>query len=98
MKKTYIVHKSISPMDVRGLCVQQNWYTRGTNLEYEAMLQNLVDEHHMTRDNITDQDIIALAEDIAEHSDLEDLEPETDAVACIAFELARLVTTIFEAV
>ena len=42
--------------------------------------------------------IIALAEDIAEHSDLEDLEPEADAVACIAFELARLVTTIFEAV
>ena len=52
----------------------------------------------MNRDNITDQDIIALAEDIAEHSDLEDLEPEVDAVACIAFELARLVTTIFEAV
>ena len=98
MKKTYIVHKCLDPMTVRGLCIQQNWYTRGTTLEYEKMLQSLLDEQHMFRDNITDQDIITLAEDIAEHSDLEDLESETDAVACIAFELARLVTTIFEAV
>ena len=98
MNKTYIVHKCLDPMAVRGLCIHQNWYTRGTTAEYEKMLQSLLDEHHMSRDNITDQDIIALAEDIAEHSDLEDLEPEADAVACIAFELARLVTTIFEAV
>lgn len=98
MKKAYIVHKCLEPMAVRSLCIQQNWYTRGTTLEYERMLQSLLDEHHMSRDTITDQDIIDLAEDIAEHSDLDDLEPETDAVSCIAFELARLVTTIFEAV
>lgn len=98
MKKTYIVHKCISPMELRSLCIQQGWYTRGTTLEYEAMLQNLVDENHMTRDDITDQDIINLAEDIADHSNLEGLEPEADAAACIAFEIARLVTTIFEAV
>lgn len=98
MKKTYIVHKCLDPMAVRGLCIQQHWYTRGTTLEYERMLQSLLDEHHMSRDNVTDQDIIDLAQNIAEHSDLEDLEPETDPVPCIAFELARLVTTIFEAV
>ena len=98
MKKTYIVHKCLDPMAVRGLCIHQNWYTRGTTAEYEKMLQSLLDEHHMSRDNITDQDIIALAEDIAEHSDLEDLEPEADAVACIACALARRVTTSVEAV
>ena len=95
MKKSYTVHKCLDPMAVRGLCIQQHWYTRGTTLEYERMLHSLLDEHHMSRDNVTDQDIIDLAQDIAEHSDLD---PETDAVSCIAFELARLVTTIFEAV
>lgn len=98
MKKSYTVHKCLDPMAVRGLCIQQHWYTRGTTLEYERMLHSLLDEHHMSRDNVTDQDIIDLAQDIAEHSDLDDLEPETDAVSCIAFKLARLVTTIFEAV
>ncbi len=53
MKKSYIVHKVIDPMSVRSLCIQQHWYTRGTTLEYEAMLQSLLDEHHMSRDDNT---------------------------------------------
>ncbi len=96
MKKSYVVHKVIDPMSVRSLCIQQHWYTRGTTLEYEAMLQSLLDEHHMSRDDITDQDIIELAENIVQHSDLATM--DDDPVASIAFELARLVTTIFEAV
>ena len=38
MKKSYTVHKCLDPMAVRGLCIQQHWYTRGTTLEYERML------------------------------------------------------------
>ena len=53
MKKSYVVHKVIDPMSVRSLCIQQHWYTRGTTLEYEAMLQSLLDEHHMSRDDNT---------------------------------------------
>lgn len=95
MERTYIVHKFIDPMAVRSLCIQRHWYTRGTTQEYEQMLQGLLDEHFMSRDDITDQDIIALAENIVEHSDLEYM--DNDPVASIAFEVARLVTCVFEA-
>lgn len=82
MKKTYIVHKCLEPMAVRSLCIQADWYTRGTTLEYERMLQSLLDEHHMSRDTITDQDIIDLAEDIAEHSVLTTWSLRPTAVSC----------------
>lgn len=98
MKKRYIIHKCISPMEVRMLCMKQNWYTRGTGIDYEQMLDSLLDKDHMSRDNITDQDILDLSENIVQHSDLGDLEEGTDPVAHVAFEVAQLVRTIFEAV
>ena len=48
--------------DLRALCIAENWYTEGTNDEYDKLLV-------MTKkDNITTDDIVEMATDIIEHS------------------------------
>ena len=47
------------------------------------------------KDNLTTEDIIGIALDIARHSDLGDVEPETDILASIAYEIARAASTRF---
>ena len=52
--------------DVRSFCIHNNLYTRGDNEDYNKMLQSL--KPH----NCTPQSVIAIAKDIAEHSDQQD--------------------------
>lgn len=53
--------------EVRGLCIRNNWYTCGTNDSYEAML----DMVRLSSKNPSDDMVIVIAENIAEHSDYE---------------------------
>lgn len=63
MKYGYKEIRTISACTLRSLCIEENWYTSGTNEEYENLL-------NMTnKDNITTDDIVEMATDIIEHSD-----------------------------
>lgn len=53
---------------VRETCIKQNWYTQGTCKEYENLLYNLCDKN-----NATDEDVMAVIYDIAEHTNLDKL-------------------------
>ena len=58
---------TINSEDIRNFCIHNNLYTRGDNEDYSRMLQSL-DKLH----NCTPQRVIAIARDIAEHSDKQD--------------------------
>jgi hypothetical protein len=58
---------TINSADVRQFCIHNNLYTRGDCEDYAKMLK-MVSE----TDDCTPQDIINIAKDIAEHSDVQD--------------------------
>ena len=75
---------------LRSLCIEHDWYTCGDNDEYDHLLLDLAG-------NVPHLDtagIIAIAEDIAAHSKLEDGED----VPAIAFEVARACSVTFRRV
>ena len=81
--------RTISTEGLRSLCIENDWYTRGTAEEYENLLVNL----GSSKENLTTEDIIAIAEDIMEHS-----VPDGRDVTGVAFEVARRMHTFFEEV
>lgn len=86
--------RRISASNLRALCINMNWYTRGDNEEYGHLLIDLAER----KENLTTCDIIEIAEDIAAHSDLDDVCPEDDIIASIAYEVASISTTCFRRV
>lgn len=83
--------RRLSACNLRALCISMNWYTRGNNEQYEHLLLDLAER----KENLTTDDIIEIAEDIAAHSNLDDVCPEDDIIASIAYELASIATTCF---
>lgn len=88
--RTYKEIRTISIEELRRLCIEMGWYTRGSDISYYAMLSAAA-----VKDNLTTADIIDIALDIAQHSDLGDVEPETDILASIAYEIAWASCTQF---
>lgn len=77
--------------DVRHLCIERNWYTRGYNDEYNRILK-MADSENLTTDLITQ-----IAQDIFDHSDKEYWKDhEGDPVANICFDIARICYSFFE--
>lgn len=66
--KKYKEIRTISAYSLRALCIRHDWYTNGDNDEYEHLLYDLAGG----RPHLTTEDIIAIAVDIASHSDLRD--------------------------
>jgi len=64
MKYGYKVVRRLSSDALRALCVERAWYTNGDNEEYSNMLAM------SKKDDITGDDIVEIATDIIEHSDL----------------------------
>lgn len=88
MNCNYKELRHLSAEGLRSLCIKNNWYTGGNNAEYEHLLIDLAD-HKMS---LTTADIIEIAEDIAEHSNLGgDWEIEG-----IAWEVARAAIVTFQ--
>lgn len=81
MKNTYKETRTISASNLRSLCIRKDWYTRGGNDEYEHLLLDLAEG----KENLTTDDIIQIAEDIAAHSNL----PDDYDIECIAWEVNR---------
>lgn len=87
MKKNYKEIRKISAYALRQLCINNNWYTAGDNDEYEHLLFDLA-EH---KENLSTADVVEIAADIMEHSNLSD----DWSIEDIAFEVARIATTRF---
>lgn len=64
MKYGYKVVRKLTMASLRSLCVEKEWYTSGDNDEYSNMLAM------SNKDDITSDDIVEIATDIIEHSDL----------------------------
>jgi len=73
----YVEKRTITRELIRALCVEKNWYTCGTNEEYEYLMK------FDRIENLSTKDIIEMAKNIKEHS-------ITDyGITSIAFELNR---------
>ena len=70
-----------------GLCVEHNWYTKGSSIEYQKLIDFVA-----TKENLTTEDILLIATDIIEHSTEHEL---TETNVC--FEIARKCITYFVA-
>lgn len=85
MKFTEI--RTIGASDIRKLCIKNDWYTRGTNTQYEHLLYDLGE----WKDNLTTEDIVEIAEDIIAHSKIEaDGRTEAEVIESVAFEIMRV--------
>lgn len=72
--------------DLRSLCIEKNWYTSGNNEEYSRLL-NRAD----SAENITTDDIVEIAADIIEHSDM-----SVDEFEHVCYELFEICHTFIE--
>ena len=90
MKKQYKEIRKISASALRQLCVEHDWYTAGDNDEYGHLLYDLAND----KPNLSTADIIEIAADIMEHSELD----EDCTIESVAFEVARIAHTFFEEV
>lgn len=85
--------RTITRSALRNLCVEKDWYTYGTNEEYDNIL-NFVASNEMTTENIA-----KVATDIFEHSNkncFKDCEANgTTALKYVLFELAEIAHTFF---
>ena len=83
--------RTITAHDLRALCIEQNWYTRGDNADYAKIL-HFADSSEMTVSNIA-----FIAEDIIEHTPeraFEGLSP-TEALTAVMFDIAEKCHTTF---
>ncbi len=88
MKKQYKETRRIFACDLRQLCIEKDWYTAGDNDDYGHLLLDLA-EH---KGNLTTADIIEIAEDIIEHSEMD----SDCTIEDVAFEVARIANVSFE--
>ena len=64
MKYGYREVKKISADKIRGLCIAKNWYTNGTEEEYNELLQ-----YGFSNMDITTDELVEMATLIKEYSD-----------------------------
>ena len=77
--------RKLSRSDLRKLCIEKDWYTRGDNEEYSNVLSLAGD-----CEDVTTAVIVEIATDIINQRDTE----HTVSSAC--FEIARICNSFFE--
>lgn len=82
MEKRYHEIRTLSWSDLRNLCVRRNWFTAGSPKDYEKML----DKANNT-ENITTSDVISIAMEILNNSELDSDYSKKDNFENICFEL-----------
>lgn len=70
--KRYRISRVLSPEDVRQVCINNRYYTRGDSRAYENMFSMLENRTKHSGSNITAYKLQEIAEDIKDHSDTED--------------------------
>lgn len=88
--KQYKEIRKIHANALRRLCINQDWYTAGDNDEYGHLLFDLA----QNKENLSTANIIEIAADIMEHSELDD----DCTIESVAFEVARIADVFFEEV
>lgn len=86
--KQYKEIRKISASSLRALCVCQDWYTAEDNDEYGHLLYDLA----QNKENLSTADIMEIAADIMEHSELDD----DCTIESVAFEVARIADVFFQ--
>ena len=81
--------RTLRAESLRVLCVEHNWYTRGSGMEYKNLLDFVG-----TKENLATEDILLIATDIVEHSELELTEA---CITNVCFEVARKCISYFVA-
>lgn len=82
--------RKINSHDLYHLCIEKDWYTCGTNAEYELMFGKAVG-------NMTTEKLCALAMDIVDHSAPKCFaDCDSDPVFYVMFELAEISHSFFE--
>lgn len=85
MKYGYKEVRKIEASAIRKLCIKHDWFTRGTNEEYELLLN-----YGFSHQEITVDELVEMAELILEYSD-------TDyELTSIMFELNEICYSYFE--
>ena len=76
--------------DIRNICIRENYYTRGSNAEYNALC------NYVLRHNPTTKAIYHAAADIVDHSDLSHYGAgRDDLIAGVMFEITRDAVHVF---
>lgn len=84
--------KSWHPERVQQCCIENGWYTRGTNAEYEKMLD------YVRESKPTISNVFTVAKDIYSHSDFDSrYDAEDEVIEAIMFHLNcdAIVTSYF---
>ena len=88
--KQYKEIRKVRASSLRALCIRQNLYTAGDNDEYNHLLYDLAGN----KENLSTADIIEIAADIMDHSDM-----SVDyTIESVAFEVASIANVFFEEV
>ena len=90
MKKQYKEIRKIRASALRQLCIDRDWYPAGANDEYSHLLYDLAGN----KENLSTADIIEIAADIMEHSDMS----ADYTIESVAFEVASIANVFFEEV
>ncbi len=81
----------ISGGSVRQLCIRENYYTNGTNAEYEVLLNAA---NRLGAENVTADGLYSLAKNIYEHSEM-DIYDANEAIAQIMYCLNLACVTTY---
>lgn len=83
-------YRNMSAATLRRVCIENNWYTRGTNEEYGKLFDRLRDNCGFA-ENLTTEKLVEIATDIWEHSEM----PRGYTLETVLFELGRNCYTNF---
>ena len=97
--KKHTIRQDLTAEEVRSLCIAYNLYTRGDSEAYEKMLDRVTEINRGTFDENNEQIIgnwnvetyVEIATDIANHSELEDLEGDEkmEEIAYLLMKITR---------
>ena len=91
----YTETRTLQASELRTLCVRKNWYTRGTNDEYYALLRQT--SHDFQAVEMTTEKLAEIAADIRQHSDEQDCnDGYLPDIPGIMYELAKVCDTCFQ--
>ena len=91
MKYGYREVKKIEASRIRGLCIKNNWFTQGTNRDYDRLL-----DYGFSGRDITTDELVEMAEMICDFSDYESIKEYE--FTSIMYELNECCYTFFEEV
>ena len=92
--KNIIESRYINDYQLRKLCIRHNWYTLGTNADYEHLFRR-VSELNSVDNGWTNNDLYTIAADILAHSEPAELYDDPLDVWSIMFELSHIMTRYY---